>query len=194
MLFRSTFKNEYDMDKDDVKQLFLSIMNGGNREGITNSYFLKFKDECKRIHTFINSLNPDLVKDVKKRKDFNIDGSITNIILCDAENLILLTAVQYLLHLNYNVDVLVFDGMMIRKDDRELTEELFENISEYVYEKTGYKMEFVEKELDTSINLDEYEDVESSVDNSVTYYKDKEEFERIHFKIIYPPKIGRAHV
>ena len=87
-----TFKNEYDMDKDNVKQLFLSIMNGGNREGITNTYFLKFKDECKRIHTFINSLNPDLYNEVKKRKEFNIDGSITNIILSEAENLILLTA------------------------------------------------------------------------------------------------------
>ena len=187
MLFRS----EYDMDKSNVKELFLTIMNGGSRDGITNSFFLKFKDECKRIHTFINSLNPDLFKEVKKRKEFNIEGSITNIILCETENLILLTAVQYLLANGYNVDVLVFDGLMIRKDfegmEKILTEELFENLSNYVFEKTGYKVEFVEKELDKSINLDNYDDVEDNIEASVSYYKDKEEFERTHLKIIHPP-------
>ena len=181
------FKDEYDMDKGDVKQLFLTIMNGGIREGFTNAFFLKFKDECKRIHTFINSLNPDLLKEVKKRKEFNIDGSITNIILCDLENLILLTSVQYLLSLGYNVDVLVFDGMMVRKGEEGITEELLNGLSEYVYEKTGYQMKFVEKELDTTINLDEYEDMVEVAETPVSYFKDKEDFEKTHFKIIHPP-------
>ena len=186
-----TFRNEYNLDKGDVKELFLTIMNGGKREGITNPFFLKFKDECTRIHKFINSLNDDLMKEVKKRKEFNIDGSITNIILCELENLILLTSVQYLLSLGYSVDVLVFDGMMIRKDeDKPLTEELFTNLSGYVLDKTGYDIKFVEKELDTTINLDEYEDEEIKIENSITYYKDKEEFEKSHFKIIHPPIYG----
>ena len=49
-------------------------------------------------------------------------------------------------------------------------------------------MKFVEKELDTTINLDDYEDIEEiDVENSITYFKDKEEFEKTHFKIIHPP-------
>ena len=185
----NTFKNEYDMDKGDVKQLFLTAMNGGKREGITNSFFMKFKDECSRIHKFINSLNEDLMKEVKKRKEFNIDGSITNIILCKLENKILLTAIQYLLCLGYAVDVLVFDGMMIRKcADKPITEELLDKLSGYVFDKTGYNIKFVEKELDTSINLGDYEDIEEiNIENSITYFKDKEEFEKTHFKIIHPP-------
>ena len=77
--------NDYQMNKGDVKQLFLSVMNGGKRDGITDPFFTKFKTECERIHTFITSLNPKLHKDVCKRKEFNINGSLTNIILCTLE-------------------------------------------------------------------------------------------------------------
>ena len=89
--------NDFQLDKSDVKQLFLSVMNGGKRDGITDPFFMKFKTECERIHTFIASLNPKLLKDVCKRKEFNVNGSLTNIILCNTENEILLYAVQYLM-------------------------------------------------------------------------------------------------
>ena len=78
--------NDYQLNKGDVKQLFLSVMNGGKREGITDTFFAKFKIECERIHTFITSLNQKLYKDVCKRKEFNVKGSLTNIILCTLEN------------------------------------------------------------------------------------------------------------
>ncbi len=65
--------NTCQLEKGDVKQLFLSVMNGGKRDGITDFFFVKFKTECERIHTFIASLNPKLLKDVCKRKDFNVN-------------------------------------------------------------------------------------------------------------------------
>lgn len=182
-----TLANEYQLDKGDVKQLFLSVMNGGKREGITNPFFVKFNDECERIHKFITSLNPDLLKEVKKRKDFNINGSITNIILCEMENLILLTAVQYLMSLGYDVDVLVFDGMMIRKvDGKPITSELLDEMNKYVLKETGYDIKFAEKELDTSIDLSIY-DTTDEIKIEDTYFKDKENFEKTHFKTIHPP-------
>jgi hypothetical protein len=183
-----TIMNEYELDKDDVKQLFLSIMNGGKREGITNEFFMKFKTECERIHTFISSLNPKILKDVSKRKDFNIKGSLTNIILCNLENEILLYSVQYLMKEGYNVDVLVFDGCMIRKEEgKYITDDLLNGLSVYVLEKTGYDIKFVEKKLDSSIDLNCYENTKNDIDNDITYYKDKEEFEKTHLKIVHPP-------
>ena len=144
--------NDYQLEKGDVKQLFLSVMNGGKREGITDAFFMKFKTECERIHTFIASLNPKLLKDVCKRKEFNVNGSLTNIILCNIENEILLTAVQYLMKEGYKVDVLVFDGCMIRKeDDKEITNELLGGLSGYVYEKTKYKLNLLKKNLITQL-------------------------------------------
>lgn len=183
----TSIANEYQLDKADMKQKFLAVMNGGKFDGITNQFFVKFKDECDRIHKFIASLNEDLLKEVKKRKDFNINGSITNIILCEKENLILLTAVQYLMNLGYNVDVLVFDGMMVRKVKGLLiTQELLDEINKYVLENTGYDIKFVEKELDKSIDLSIYETI-TEVKIEDTYFKDKENFETNHFKTIHPP-------
>ena len=161
---------------------------GGKRDGITDAFFVKFKTECNRIHTFIASLNPKLLKDVCKRKDFNVNGSLTNIILCTLENEILLSSVQYLINAGFSVDVLVFDGCMIRKDENKtITDELLNGLSEYVFEKTGYDIKFVEKDLDTSIDLSIYDSPENDIHASITYYKDKEEFEKSHLKIIHPP-------
>jgi hypothetical protein len=176
--------NEYQLEKGDVKELFLSVMNGGKREGITEPFFNKFKTECERIHMFIASLNPKLYKDVCKRKEFNVNGSLTNIILCTLENEILLNAVQYLMSKNYKVDVLVFDGCMVRKEeDKEISNELLNELNEYVLEKTGYDIKFVEKELDTSIDLSIYENPKNDIESSITYYKDKEEFEKKTLKL-----------
>ena len=69
---------DYQLEKGDVKQLFLSVMNGGKRDGIIDSFFMKFKLECERIHTFISSLNQKLHKEVCKRKDYNTNGSLKN--------------------------------------------------------------------------------------------------------------------
>jgi hypothetical protein len=60
---------DYSLEKGDVKQLFLSVMNGGKRDGILDPFFVKFKTECERILTFIDSLNPKLLKDVCKKKN-----------------------------------------------------------------------------------------------------------------------------
>lgn len=180
--------NDYNFNKGEVKKLFLSVMNGGKRDGIIDPFFINFTKECERIHTFISSLNPKLYKDICKRKEFNINGSLTNIILCNLENEILLNAVQYLKSKNYNVDVLVFDGFMIRKeDDKEITDELLNELSGYVLDKTGYDMKFIEKPLDTSIDLSKYENSSNDNENQVSYYKDKEEFEKTHLKIVHPP-------
>ena len=35
----------------------------------------------------------------------------------------------------YKIDVLVFDGCMIRKQDKEITNDLLSGLSAYVYEK-----------------------------------------------------------
>ena len=36
----------------------------------------------------------------------------------------------------YKVDVLSFDGCMVRKEDKEITADLLSGLSGYVYEKT----------------------------------------------------------
>ncbi len=39
-------------------------MNGGKRNGITDSFFTKFKTKCERNNKFIKSLIPKLYKEI----------------------------------------------------------------------------------------------------------------------------------
>jgi hypothetical protein len=45
---------------------------------------------------------------------------------------------------DYNVDVLVFDGFMVRKT-KELPTEIFDKLKTFVKEKTTYEIDFIEK-------------------------------------------------
>jgi hypothetical protein len=68
----------------------------------------------------------------------------------------------------YNVDVLVFDGCMIRRDEnKNITDELLSGLSEYILGKTGHDIKFVEKDLDTSIDLSIYESPNNDIEASI---------------------------
>ncbi len=52
-----TIMNKHPLEKGDVKQLFLYSMNGGKRDCITGTFFVKFKYVDDIIHKCIASLN-----------------------------------------------------------------------------------------------------------------------------------------
>jgi hypothetical protein len=84
----------------------------------------------------------------------------------------------------YNVDVLIFDGFMVRKNKN--LEDVLDRLKNYIKDKTNYDMEFVVKEMNDKIDLSSYAlPVNNSVDTS-TYLKDKEDFEKTHLKITHP--------
>ena len=116
---------------------------------------MELKKEIKEIHNLIILKNETLYKSLKKRKDFNIEGSLTNVILCDLENLVITTAYHYLITNGFEVCVLVFDGLMIKKNDIHIPfpAETLKDMSNYILNKTGYDVKFIEKQLDDSIDL-----------------------------------------
>jgi hypothetical protein len=171
------------LNRSDIKKLFLLLMNGGNRY-IDNNFLNNFKKEVKLIHTQINVLNPLIEKAIRKRKEYNVNGSITNIILCEIENKLLLKAVEFLTIKYYSVDVLVFDGLMVRKNDIGINQELLNEMSIYVYNKTGYDIKFIEKPLKNIFDLEKLPVKKLLKSN---YPELKEEFEQTHLKIIHPP-------
>ena len=181
---------ELEFSKQEAKDLMLAFLNGGKREGLTMKYLVNFQKEMSSIHTKIALLNKDLVRDIKRRKTHNIEASASNVILCRIENECLLYAVQYLKSLGFNVDILIFDGFMVRKDDNNIiTPEILKQISKYVCDKTGYYIDFEIKPLDNTLDLTILKN-QSTVNLMVeTYFKDKEIFENNHLKIMFPPMI-----
>lgn len=158
---------EYDYTRDEAKDLFLMGLNGCKREGLINRFYANYQKEMAEIHKIIIIKNHNLYKELKNRKDFNLEGSTTNIILCELENLMITWAFTYLMSIGLKVDVLVFDGIMVRKDKNEpfdLT--ILKNLSDFIKDKTGYDVEFIEKPLDDTI------DISLINDNNTNMYSD----------------------
>jgi len=192
----NNLNQELGIEKEDAKNLILTILNGGERDGLVSmSSFLKeFKNEMSNIHELITKINPTILKQVKRMypDDPNINGKVVNRILCDVENNLTLSAVVYLMNKSYNIDCLIFDGFLIRKEEgKVVNQELLDETSTYINETTGYNLKLLKKPFDSIINLDEFmqeeEEEKQDLTKEVTYYKDKEEFEKNHFKIMMPP-------
>ena len=175
-----------EISRDDAKHNFLSILNGGIPK-IQNEFIKKFMEEIKLIHKQVCLLNPDEFKKIKIRKEYNPEGSMMNIVLCKLEHFILMNATKFFKTKGYNVDVLIFDGFMLRKEEgKEINDEILLELNSYIKEKTKYDMEFVEKSLSNKIDLSEYIEPLYEEEAKVSYFKDKEEFEKTHLKIQHP--------
>ena len=185
------FKNIYDAFKytrDETKYLILSFLNGGKREGLIDKFLIDFQNEIEKIHEKISIINKDIKKEISRRKTYNINASICNVILCKKENECLLYAVQYLKSIGFNIDVLIFDGFLVRKDDNNiLDDEILKKTSLYIESKTGYKLELEIKPFKNILDLSKLKNIVSDNDFKETYYKDKAKFEENHIKISYPP-------
>ena len=175
-----------EISRDEAKHNFLSILNGGLPK-FQNDFMKQFMEEIKLIHKQVCLLNPDEFKKIKMRKEYNPEGSMMNIILCKLEHFILMNATNFFKTKGYNVDVLVFDGFMLRKEEgKEINDEILLELNSYIKEKTKYDIEFVEKSLSNRIDLSEYIEPLYEEEAKVSYFKDKEEFEKTHLKIQHP--------
>ena len=182
--------DESGVDKDEAKQTFLSLLNGGKGGGwqipkYKGTFIYDFKEEIKGIHDAVCRINSDEYKKVSRRKEFNKEGSMMNIILCKLEHLVLMNAVKFMTEKGYNVDALVFDGFMVRKI-KELNNDTLVELSNYIKEKTDYDIVFVEKTMENNIDLKSFSDPVDEESGEITYYKDKEKFEKEHVKIKHP--------
>lgn len=178
------------VDKDEAKQTFLSLLNGGKGGGwqipkYKGTFIYHFKEEIKGIHEAVCRINIEEFKKVSRRKDYNKEGTMMNIILCKLEHQVLMNAVMFMTEKGYNVDALVFDGFMVRKI-KELTPAVLEELQKYIKDKTDYDIVFVEKTMENKIDLTKFADPVDEEKTEITYFKDKENFEKEHIKILHP--------
>ncbi len=124
--------NDNSVPTEGIKQIILKALNGGYTYSYKSSFLDNFVKEIKTIHTLLCNLNPAEFKKVKNRKEYNAEGSMVNVILCREENTILMNSVLFMKEEGYNVDVLVFDGFMVRKGEKELTEDVLLKLNKYV--------------------------------------------------------------
>jgi hypothetical protein len=158
-------QDAHKIDRKEAKQLKLSVLYGSDDE-INVPWFKKFKAEINEIHEFIlkdveNSEKIDLIKKYKKSyvpwlehgKVYNLKGKVCSFIMCEIENNILMSCLDFLKSLGISTKniILEFDGFEILKDIFNPTEEILEKLSEFTKKATGYKMTFVNKPRDEDL-------------------------------------------
>ena len=167
----------FSMDKDSVKRGLLSIMNGGQGfkkiETIPNLplWLIDYYNNCILIHEQIAKLNPQLVASIKANKGagyYNINGCVTNHILCKWENYILLHMAYFCEVNNVKIGTLCFDGLMIYKKENFELNSFLKEMSQFVLKKTGINVKIVEKPMNEILDLSGL-----ASDESITSYIEK---------------------
>ena len=91
---------------------------------------------------------------LERHSTYNIEGSTINLLMCKIENEALMAAFDYITSQNIEVSCLVFDGLMVYKDDVVDIDKLLRGCSDAVYEKlNGCKIEFTVKEMDEGFEI-----------------------------------------
>lgn len=186
--------------RDDVKSGILAMTNGG--AGLFTSGILSicpewvsaYKGEMTGIHEAIMQLEPTYaemgLKNAKDKKAkggfFNPTGSAVNLLLCDIENKVLMTMVNYLKQQGLSVAhiVLVFDGLMLFKKDLlgHDVSKLLEGMEEAVRIHNGYDVKIVEKPMDEGFKLPE--DYQVNTDDQIIIRNGEEEASMLLYDMV----------
>ena len=113
---RELILSSFSEDRKSVKELFLSILNGGFKDIYsdykqTNNYLKLFENEIIRIQNYFYT-NDKRYLDI----DFNYKGKNLSRIILDIENQILQVMINYFTSKNVNILTLEYDGLKIYTD------------------------------------------------------------------------------
>ena len=183
----SLLGDECGMDRDSAKSFILAMINGKVITDDDNypDEVIDFYNELLMVRERILELEPTLVKLGKKnlkkkgRNEDNLDGTVTNLLMCDFENRVLMEMYNFFHHRKVKVDVLVFDGLMV--SNKNVTEVelrvMLAECEDYVFRETGIRMKLDIKPMDEGLDLPA-----SILD--MTYEAVKARFEEHNFKCI----------
>ncbi|CAC5382128.1 unnamed protein product [Mytilus coruscus] len=148
--------------RDEVKAHLLAIINGRkvNLDSEDPEWYKEFYNGMRQIIDSIIKLEPDLYELAKKSKsrkgtDYNIEGTTVNYVMCSLENKALMTAFDYLTEQGIEVGSLVFDGLMIYKDNvsSERLLQILAGCSQKVKEVMGCDITFTNKVMDEGYDI-----------------------------------------
>lgn len=177
---KRTLKN-----KDEVKEYFLKILNGGgngktNNEDLNEfwethqtllSNFFKHPDYKRFRERAIKKYKEEQKKPNGKKYD-NKKGTCINYYLCEIENLALTHIEKYLEANNIKYGTLCFDGIMIYKKDVKDTHELLSKLEAYLLEKMGFSIKLSIKEMNEDIDISDLkakEDIKTTDEDYALY-------------------------
>jgi len=167
---------ENSVTRDEAKQAIISVLYGGSCN--QKSYLYELSEEVRKFSKklFQTEQYAELAKACKSEK--NMYGSFLAFLLQTEERHCMLAMKEHLESQGWCVDVLCYDGVMIRKQDGRVPDLV--SCESAVLAKTGYQINLVTKEFSSF----EMPSVSEEVVKGVTldaYREMKREFEQNHF-------------
>jgi hypothetical protein len=168
-------------NRDDIKQWFLKVLNGGSTDGLNQTIFMgSFANE-------VGSLQKDIIRCIeddmrykhlrkfvteKHYNDlFNIDCKIISLVLMDIENKMRDSLKRYIKQHGYDWSVECFDGGMsyIKKNSQDLCLLNWETVSYHVFEQTGVNCQIKAQVTPVAIDIDPLELCKITYDDFLGY-------------------------
>jgi hypothetical protein len=139
---RADYYAEISENKEEAKAAIFKILYGG---ACTFKSLVPLKEECDSLAKKLSSLTAyDAL--FKATKDKNILGSFLSLILQTEERKVMLAMRQFFMEKEYSVDVLCYDGIMVRKvGDKSIDSTLLRVCEESVFEKLKYRIQLSNK-------------------------------------------------
>jgi len=166
-------------NKDEAKTAIISVLYGGKNE----FHFLNaFCEDIKKLTK--SAMTDDDYKDLLayvRKCDKNIYGTFLSYILQTEERRVMMSMRDTLMNEGWSVDVLAYDGVMIRKDpNKKFDDPLLKKVEDIVFQQTNYKIKLINKPME-SYDVPK-EDVEISPKVTQTQYNERKMlFEEHHF-------------
>ena len=144
--------------RDEANKFLLAIMNGKqiNLQPDDPSWLISYYIGMRNIISAVVQLNPEIYELAKhsKHNHFNLEGSTINHMLCKLENKAFISAFDYLNGKGIEVAALVFDGLMIYKNDVTDVVGILKGCSSSVNQVLeGCDIEFTVKEMDKDYDI-----------------------------------------
>ena len=136
-------------DRKIIKELFLSILNGGfkdiySNDKQTNNYLKLFEQEIIRVQNYFY-INDERHLDI----DYNYKGKNLSRIILDIENQILQIMINYFIGKNVNILTLEYDGLKIYTDKYSKHFSINE-LELNIYKNIGTKIKLPSKNIENN--------------------------------------------
>lgn len=152
------------MDRDEAKQLYLQVTNGGMKKidrSKCSERFCRYYDNIQSILSSLKDLEPDLFQLVENRRRksgrslWNIEGSVVNLLMTDMENKCLMVMADVIQDAGLKIASLVFDGLMIvkTKDSPQRIESICKDCEKAIYDRYGVPVSILEKPMKEGYDL-----------------------------------------
>lgn len=144
-------------EKEDVKQGFLTLLNGGSNRFQNDAFADQFEQRQKEfVKEFCNYRKyPDHNKYVmrSKHKSYNAEGSALNHYFCDVEDKLLQHIENCLQDRNIQYGTLCFDGLQPYADTVTDIKTVLTEIEQSLHTSFNYPFKLVEKPMDEGVSL-----------------------------------------